>query len=70
MADDEFVDAVFYGERLNEALKTIGGLQQKLKRQQRALDNKDNHIMKPPERARVDEEECQAVREMCAKRRR
>ena len=46
MADSEFVDAVSYENRLSEALKKNVHLQEKVQRQQRAIDNKDRAIGK------------------------
>ena len=46
MADSEFVDAVSYADRLSEALKKNVHLEEKVQRQQRAIDNKDRAIGK------------------------
>ena len=56
MADDEFVDAVSYAERLNEALKTVDRLQQKLQRQQ-----EHNHIMKPQRDLQTTQDKYQRI---------
>ena len=46
MADSWFVDAVSYADRLSEALKKNVHLEEKVQRQQRAIDNKDRAIGK------------------------